>query len=171
MAQYARPNSTVSAGGWTAVGAATLHEATDEITPDNDTTYALADSTDTIMELGLSSVTSPGTGTVTFRITADANGSTAPERISVYLYNGSTWSYLFEADTVDLDRTYTTFTDTSLTVADFSAFNTLAVRVVVETLAGGEEIRVTQIEVEFPDEAAGGFQVAWARNSNQIIGA
>lgn len=31
--QYARPSGTISAFSWTAVGAATIHEATDEVTP------------------------------------------------------------------------------------------------------------------------------------------
>ena len=44
-AQFARPDGTISPGApnpWTAAGAATLHEATDEAAPNDDADYRVS---------------------------------------------------------------------------------------------------------------------------------
>ena len=62
-AQYARPSGTVSAGNWTASGASTLHEATDETAPNDETDYMTSGNRITTAELSLSPVTDPQTNT------------------------------------------------------------------------------------------------------------
>ena len=91
MAQFARPSGTNAAGGWV-YSTLSLHEDTDEITPNGDTDYAEANAGDTIMKLALSSVTDPGVGTGhTLRFTAEAlNGGGGPEKLDVQLYEGVT---------------------------------------------------------------------------------
>ena len=77
-AQFARPSGTVSAGVWAPFGAATLHEATDEVSANGDTDYAEAADNDT-MELNLSTVTDPlsSAGHIV-RFNANASGSKNP---------------------------------------------------------------------------------------------
>jgi len=89
-AQFARPDGTVSAGGWTAAGAPSLHEALDESTANGDTDYASA-TTNTTGEVSLSDVTDPQTNTGhVIRFSIQSFGSGARERCAIELYQGGT---------------------------------------------------------------------------------
>ena len=116
--QFARPDSTVSNGGFTAGGAPTHHEAIDEATPNGDTDYDEADSTDTTLEVSLSGVTDPeiSTGHI-MRFTANASGSGGAERLDWELREGATLIVLlnnlaisrgsYATETRTLNGTYT----------------------------------------------------------------
>jgi len=155
MAQFARPDSTVSAGGWTAVGAATLHAATDEVTPNGATDYAEANSGDTTMELGLSDVNDPGSSTGhTIRVTALAVGSGQPERLDISLYQGGTLIVgAFSGQNIDRSAyTAYTYTLSALEADSITDYTNLRFRIAVATIGGGtERLRVTQAELEVPD--------------------
>jgi hypothetical protein len=106
--QYARPDGVVpTPSGWTASGAATLHEATDEVTAD-DGDYMTTGGTAS-GELTLSTVADPGVDTghvVRFRMMS--LGSKGSEKLDFRLLQGSTeivaYSNLSSRDA------YTTFT-------------------------------------------------------------
>ncbi len=67
VTQLVRPVSTTSAGSWTPVGAATLHEATND---SNLSTYmrSSAGTADDVAVLALGPLSTPVSGTVTVRI-------------------------------------------------------------------------------------------------------
>ena len=58
-AQFARPSGTISSGNWVATGAPTLHEATDETTPNDNTDYAVTGTSSDVAELSLSAIADP----------------------------------------------------------------------------------------------------------------
>lgn len=154
MAQFARPASTISSGGWT-FSDLSLHEDTDEVTP-NGTDYAEADSTDTTMELKLSSVTDPASSTGhTVRVYAQVTGgSGAPEKLDIALYQGST---LIVTATPTINRGAYALRSLTLSAAEADSitdYSDLRLRFTVNSLAAGETIQVTQCEFEVPDAAA-----------------
>ncbi len=155
-AQFGRPSSTVSAGGWTAVGAATLHEATDEVTANDGTDYAEADSSDTTMELALSSITDPVSNTshtMRMRIQVTGGGA-AGERLDWQLFDGGT--LIHDENNLNLKSTRNTWTDFTYTLTATEAdsignYGDLRFRFVVATLGGGENILMTWTEFEVPN--------------------
>ncbi|MCJ2531688.1 MAG: DUF11 domain-containing protein [Candidatus Thermoplasmatota archaeon] len=168
-AQFAGPSGTVSTGGLTAVGAATHHEATNEVTPNGNTDYVEADSADTTLEMNLSSVTDPQTGEGhILRFTAESlGGGASPERLNVDLYqNGTLIVNAFASYAVNRDA-YQTYSYILLTTeADsITNYSLLRVRITVATLGGGEIIRVTQAEFEVPGLLIPGTpsDTAWSR--------
>lgn len=60
-----RPTSTVSAGTWTAVGAATLHGA---LADQSDATYIESYSATDSVRLAFDAMSAPPAGTITFRV-------------------------------------------------------------------------------------------------------
>jgi hypothetical protein len=87
--QYAVPNGT-NIAGWSVTGAATRHEATDEYPSIDDNDKITTTTDNDIVELALSSVSTPGAGNRTIRIRAQSSGSNPAERIDVdLLENGS----------------------------------------------------------------------------------
>lgn len=165
MAQFARPDSDISAGTWTSQGQASLYGCVDEETQNGDTDYILATS-DTICELGLTDVTDPviGTGHI-LRAWLKSSGGGAPERLILHLYEGATLrassGNLTSRDAYG-EGIYT------LTEAEANAitnYANLSVKVESSNLAGGETMRVTQVEFEVPD-AAGGVDVWLAGTSD-----
>lgn len=64
MTQFARPDATVALGTWTAVGAATAHEATDESTLDTgDYVESVVAPAGAAFTVELSPISDPGTNT------------------------------------------------------------------------------------------------------------
>ena len=94
MAQFARPDSDVSAGSWTAAGSSaesTLWESIDEVSVDDGVTYIEDAAANTTCEVGLSTVTDPGGNTGYFiRFTMRGEGTAGPERCAVSLFEGAT---------------------------------------------------------------------------------
>jgi hypothetical protein len=154
--QYARPDGTVSAGSWTEVNAPSLHEATDEITANDNTDYAQTTTNDDTMELTLSNVTDPQTGTghvISFRMMTLGTGS--KERCRVELFQGTT--PIASTNNEQSQDAYTTHTYTldPTTEADaISDYSDLRFKVVSSSVGGGETVRVTWVELEVPDAAA-----------------
>jgi hypothetical protein len=152
--QYARPSSTVSDGGFIVSGAATHHEATDDISPNGDTDYVQADGSDTSLILGLSTVTDPMVHTGhTLRLVMIANGSGGPEKIDVDFYQNTT---LIANCLVNQSPSRTSYTEYSCTLSEAEAANItdyslLRVHIIVDTIGGGENIRTTQVVLEVPD--------------------
>ena len=154
MPQYARPVSTIAAGGWTAVSAPTHHEATDEETPNGDTDYAQAGSTAGTLKLGLSSVSDPGVGTGhTLRVSVKALGSKGPERLDGWLYEGAALiATAFAA--VSITRDSYNLYEYTLTEAEANAitdYGNLAVWLAPNSVASGEYLRDTWVEFEVPE--------------------
>jgi hypothetical protein len=153
--QFARPDGTVAPGGsWTAVGAATLHEAVDEVTANDDTDYMNA-TVNTTDELTLAAVTDPAVGTghvIRYRMVTFGGG--AKERVTVQLYQGTT--LIAETNANQSRDAYTTFTYNLLTPeADaITDYGDLRFRVVSSSVDGGESVRVTWAELEVPSAAA-----------------
>ena len=152
--QYGRPVSTVSAGSWTASGAATLHEAVDEITPNDATDYITAGSL-TTATFALGSLTDPlvSTGHI-IRFRMMTLGGQGPERCTLRLYQGTT--LIAQLADQSSRNSYATFEYTLLAaeadaITDYTA---LRLEVSVTTIANnGEEARVTWMELQIPDAA------------------
>ncbi|MHC5111279.1 MAG: cytochrome c3 family protein [Planctomycetota bacterium] len=150
--QFARPNGTVSAGSWTPVGDATLHETVDETTPNDDTDY-MTTGASTTAELTLSGVTDPGVVTghvIRFRFLS--LGAGGPERCQVELYEGATTLIASTATEQSRDA-YSTFAYTLSTAeaTNIGDYGNLRFRIISSSVGGGEEVRVTWAEFEVPD--------------------
>jgi len=59
--QLLRPNATIASSGWGSVGAIQRHAAIDEVTPDDDTTYAFTNTDLAWLHCGFSSGSDPDT--------------------------------------------------------------------------------------------------------------
>ena len=150
--QYARPDSTSSAGGFTVSGAPTLHEAIDEVTANGDTDYIVSVITSNEAHLGLSSVTDPNTGANhIMRFQAWSEKKNQVGQLTLYENSGNTLiaTYNFSNPNrqawTDLSFTLSTAEADSITdYLDLSIrFNNSAV--------GDAEMRVTWFELEVPD--------------------
>ncbi|MDH5737313.1 MAG: hypothetical protein OEZ23_03335, partial [Gammaproteobacteria bacterium] len=90
--QYARPDTTVNAAGWTAVNAATHHQAINELTADDNTYIDSGNNNSSTVILGLSDVTDPGAYAnnhiLRYRCQS-TGGKGADETCSVALYHGA----------------------------------------------------------------------------------
>ncbi|MHC4912786.1 MAG: hypothetical protein ACYTE5_07260, partial [Planctomycetota bacterium] len=157
-AQFARPDGTVSAGSWTEVNAPSLHEATDEITANDNTDYAQTTTNDDTMELTLSSVTDPQTGTGhVIRFSMMTLGGSAKERCQVQLFQGTSPTPIASTNAEQSRDAYTTHTYTldPTTEADaISDYSDLRFKVVSSSVDVDETVRVTWVELEVPDAAA-----------------
>ncbi|UCG49365.1 MAG: hypothetical protein JSU94_06190 [Phycisphaerales bacterium] len=152
-AQYARPDGTVSATGWTASGTPAHHEATDEVTPNDDTDYVLAaDGVAATAELSLTDVTDPQVSSghiIRFRMMS--SGTKGAERCDFILFQGA-------AEIASLTNqasrdVYTTF-EATLTGAEADAitdYSDLRFVISTSTVDTGEQLRVTWMEFEVPD--------------------
>jgi hypothetical protein len=153
--QYARPDGTASAGNWAEVNAPSLHGATDEITANDNTDYAQTTTNDDTMELTLSSVTDPQTGTghiIRFRMMTLGTGS--KERCQVQLFEGTT--PIASTNNEQSQDAYTTHTYTlvSAEADNISDYSDLRFKVVSSSVDVDETVRVTWVELEVPDAAA-----------------
>ena len=155
-AQYARPNSTVTAAGWTPVAAGTLHEALDEVSG-NDTDYITSgNGNNSSVILGLSPIVDPGTYTsnhiLRYRCQS-SNGAKGPERCNVALYQGTTQIYVAPNASASVGA----FSLQSFTIPDASAitdYSALRVHLISDALDAGESIEISWVELEVPDAVA-----------------
>ena len=91
MAQFGRPISDISAGGWVPSSGGDLYAMLDEVSA-SDSDYIQGDSSDTAAEVLLSTVTDPVSSSghiLRFRAQSSGGGG-APERLDVELYEGTT---------------------------------------------------------------------------------
>jgi hypothetical protein len=155
-AQYARPDGTISAGNsWSPIGAATLHEATDEITANNDTDYMSSDKFNTTAELSLSNVNAPTVTTghiIRFAFRAIGGGN---ETCQVSLYQGAVLIASTAAES-NTSGSYVTFSYTlsSGEAGAISDYTDLRFRITDAGSRKGEDVRVTWLEFEVPDSFA-----------------
>ncbi|MHC4930175.1 MAG: hypothetical protein ACYTFU_11015, partial [Planctomycetota bacterium] len=171
--QYARPDGTTDPGTpnpWTAVGAATLHEATrDEASPggNGDADYMSSDKFNTTAELSLSNVTAPTEHTshiIRFAFRAIGGGD---ETCQVALYQGTTLIASTPAES-NTSGTYTTFSYTLTTgeaaniTENLGEYTDLRFQVTSANSRKGEDIRVTWLEFEVPDS----FTIPTVANPN-----
>ncbi len=167
--QYARPDGTVSAGSWTAVGAATHHDAINETTPNGDTDYVqIATTTNPTLNVSTTDVFDPvlSTGHV-IRFRANASGTGGAERMRMELYQGST----LIASTGNLAITRGSYAAYSYTLSQSEAdaitdYTDLRFWFTVQQVGSGEFIRVTQAEFELTDTAV--KDTAWRGFGNQL---
>lgn len=160
MAQFGRPDSTLDTGSWSAVGSSPLHNCINEVTPNDDSTYALAESDGLIFKVTLSDIADPSSSTGhIIRCTSKSSGSGKGEDVYVYLYQGETliassgkWSTrgVYGTDTLTL---------TAGEAGAITDYTNLRFWVEVD-IGSGETMRVTQIEFEVPDA---GVPPGWNR--------
>jgi hypothetical protein len=152
--QFARPDGTVLPGGsWTAVNAPTLHEATDEATPD-DTDYMEATQA-TTDELTLTDVSDPLSGighTIRFRMWTAGSG--AKERVQIQLYQGTTQIAVTGNEQSRGAWGQFSYTLTVLEADAITDYSDLRVRV-VSLMDPGETARMIWVEFEVPDALPG----------------
>lgn len=168
MAQFLRPNSTLSTTGTVnIIGASTAHEAIDEITSDT-TDRIQQDNTNAIASLSLSAPSTPQSGTCTLRWTAvrvdarsggtslSTDGTGIPTLLVIFAdYITST---VYADKTTSLPSGNDTYSD-SLTfdTSIITDWNSLGVRFDFTRNGGGGNLRhagTAWIELEIPDPAA-----------------
>ncbi len=163
MAQFARPDSDVSTGGWEPQGSSaetTLWESLDEVSANDGVDYIEAlDGENITCEVGLSNVTDPGGNTGYFiRFTMQGTGSSGPERCNIELFEGAT----VRADTgsrTSRGAWGAEFYELTTGEADsITAFTDLRLRITSSNLAATEDMWVTQAFFEVPD-ATGGLSI------------
>jgi hypothetical protein len=158
MAQFARPDSDVSAGLWDHIGTpTTLYECIDEVTPNDGTDYIeCLNGDDSTCEVGLSTVTDPAVGTGhIIRFTMQGTGSGGPERCEVQLFDGATQRATTGTQTSRgawAQKTYTLSAAEADAIVDYTD---LRFKIISSNLGASEDMWVTQAELEVPDAAAG----------------
>ncbi len=157
MAQFARPDSTVSAGLWEPIGGpSTLWEAIDEVTPDDNDYIEALNGENTTCELGLTTITDPSSSidhTMRFRI--QGTGGQAPERCEMQLFDGST--QIATTGTRSSRGAWST-EEYILTTAEADAignYGDLRVKIISSNLAATDDMWCSFAEFEVPD--AGGL--------------
>ncbi|MEE9615276.1 MAG: hypothetical protein V3W31_10080 [Thermodesulfobacteriota bacterium] len=153
MAQFARPDTTVSSGDWTVSGETSVHLAIDELGANGDTDYVYTSTDEAQAEVTLSDVTDPlkSTGHV-IRFVGKASGSGAPEKAELHLYQGAT-EIAATGNTTITRGSYNTYSYT-LSAAEADAitdYTDLKLIIHATNVSGSDEIRVTQAELEVPD--------------------
>lgn len=154
MTQYARPNSTVAAGTWTA-STGTLHGATSD---ESNATWIRSLSTTTdYVTLGLGSVTDPASSADhVLKVRVQGVGSGGPERFSLDLLQGATViAAPFSSQTAPrgtwTELSYTLIAVEADAITDYTA---LRVRITPATLRAGESVQVSEVWLEVPDNAS-----------------
>jgi hypothetical protein len=88
--QYSRPDGTTLSNNWSAIGASTMHEATDDDGSTDDSDYCNCGTDAEVLELTMSSVTDPVSAVDhTMRIWTKSSGSGSPEKFNWKLYEGT----------------------------------------------------------------------------------
>lgn len=156
MAQFARPDSTVSAGGWVSSGS-TLWDVLDEASPSDvdsiTTAWASGAQSLTTTELGLSNVNDPvsSTGHV-LRFRLSQADSSAVVNYVIALYQGATQIVSFSIPDAGTSGGWTSYAQ-SLSGAQADAitdYTDLRVRVSGERISGGRQALVSWVELEVP---------------------
>ncbi len=175
MAQFARPDSTISAGLWEPIGGpSTLWECMDEVTANDGTDYIEAlNGEDTTCEIGLSDLTDPVSNVDhTIRFKMQGTGSSGPERCEVQLFDGATQIATTGTQTSRAawaEKTYTLIQSQADNIGDYTD---LRLKIISSNLGATEDMWVTWAEFEVPD-ASGGPSIAplAAHHMKQMAGA
>jgi len=167
MAQFATPDSDISAGLWEPIGGeSTLFDAVNGAT-DSDYIEAL-NGENTTCELGLTPITDPAVSTGhILRVRLQGTGSGGPERLMIQLFEGATqraaspnlvsrgsWS----------TQTYTLTAGEADSITDYSD---LRVKLVSSNLAATEDMWARLAELEVPDVPSGAPDEEWAGTQAQ----
>lgn len=163
MTQYARPASDITVGNWTDEGTVdndgNLWTSMDEVTSDDDDSYIMATNQSAdICEVKLGAGTDPVSSVghvlhVLFR----SIGGGGPEKVDMLLLDGAV-TILELPNQSNRSASYTDVNYT-LTGAEADAigdYTDLRIRLNADTVGSGEEIRVTQAYMQFPDAPAAG---------------
>ncbi len=151
--QFGRPTSTLASGSWTAVGAATHHAGTDEVTPNGDTDYVNSTTDEDELQMTIDNLTDPAANTshILSFTARSLSGGGQPERAEIHLFEGATQRA--SSGNFDLDRAaYAThlYTLTTAEADGITDYTNLRFRLHVHAVQAGEEVRVTQAEFEVP---------------------
>ncbi|MDH3777362.1 MAG: cytochrome c3 family protein [Gammaproteobacteria bacterium] len=153
--QYARPDGTTTAAGWSASGAPTLHEAVDEPSfNDGDFINSGNGNTATVV-LTLSDVSDPGGANLNdhiLRVRCQSSGNGGPERCNVALFQGG--SQIFSSGNNSASRG--AFATNTFTIPDASTitnYSNLSVHITSDNLGGNESVQVSWVELETPGAA------------------
>lgn len=156
MAQFARPSSDISTGGWAPQVGATLFGEMDESSA-SDTDYIIGANGDTTAEVLLSSVTDPVSSVNhTLRVRGRVSGGGGgAERIDVDLYQGAS---LIANAFVNHQFSRTAFTTYTFTLSGAQAdaitnYADLRIRFIVDALGASEQAWISWAELEVPDAA------------------
>ena len=162
MAQFARPISTPSTGGWIPGGSgspATCHEATDDVTADGDVSYAEGSTTDTILRMGLGSVDDPvnSVNHVVLIRTKAVNGAKGGEKYNWALKQNTT--VIASGNNVTANRgAYNNDVNYTLDAAEADAitdYGSLFIELEMGSVGSGEFIRCTQTYFTCDDAPSG----------------
>lgn len=161
MVQTIRPASDISAGGWTDEGSSfndgSLYTSVQEVSQDGDTSYILCQVGDGTCEVKLGTATDPVSAVDhVVHIWGEGVGGGAPERIDVLLYEGGTLRATVAANWAPGRGAYAeaTYTLSAAEANAISDYSDLRVRMIEDTMSGGDTFKVTQIYMEVPDPAA-----------------
>jgi hypothetical protein len=151
-AQYARPSGTVITNNWSASGAATLHEATDETTA-SDADYATSGKFNVTCEINLSTIIDPQVSNghiLRYRVSISGGGNEST--LFELLDNGSLVASWSESNTggAYVDRVQNLNTAQTDSIGNYAA---LTLRITTSGQRNGEETRVSWIEFEVPSSS------------------
>ena len=153
FAEYVgRPDQTISNTDWTVIGAGTAHQATDELTPNDDTDYITGTATTANIEFGLPNFSDPETSEDhVLSFTAQAvNGGDTNERVQIFLYEGAV-EIANKKKTINRGSYDTeTYTLDAAEADSITDYNDLRIVLKIIKIQGGEEIRITQAQLKIP---------------------
>jgi hypothetical protein len=156
--QYSRPDGTTLSNNWSAVGASTIHEATDDDGSTSDSDYANTGTDSATLEVTMSNVTDP-TSAVNHavRIWSRSSGSKGAEKINWKLYEGTGGgrSEICGESNIGLSRGSNFVEDVAYTLSEAEAnaisdYTDLHVEIVT-ALGAGESCDIGSIRLEVPD--------------------
>jgi hypothetical protein len=154
MAQFARPDSDVSAGSWTAQGGpSSLYDCINEVTA-SDSDYCEEAGGTTKFEVGLSNVSDPAIGTghiVRWRWNTDGGG--AREKATIRLRQGATTNIATMVLNQNIDRGWTdrSYTLTEAEANSITDYDDLRLDFTINQQGAGENCWISWAELEIPD--------------------
>ncbi len=175
MPQYGRPNSDIdNEGAWSPSSGSTLYPMLDEpLASDSDLIEAHMLATADSCTIGLSTVTDPASSAdhyVSYRY-RKSNSSGSSYKINIYLQQGA--STIASWQHTALGTSWLTAVQLlSGSQADTSTnYSDLRLLIIATRTSGGSgaNVQLSWAEIEVPDVATGGFNPAWATQSNQVI--
>ena len=159
MAQFARPDSTVVAGGWTvgdSIPSPTLWDAVDEVTPDDATTHDRTTfrGTGETMELGLSTIVDPAVSTGHIVRARFERSGPAGGVHDVFLFQGGTQIAALGSTADPVAWATDSFTLTGTETDNITDYGNLRIKIFGDNTAGGNRTLCTWVELEVPDAPA-----------------
>jgi len=151
--QYARPDGTNSSNRFDPIGAATLHEATDE-TSASDSDYAFTTSRNGRVEFSLSALAVPASSSnhvLRLRAISTGGGDADDSRIDIQLRDGPGGSVIREWGSRDVRTSWTNFSLSlsSGQAGSISNYGNLAVSVAIDSI-DANQVRISWVEFEAP---------------------